>query len=97
MGVSVDEDVTVRERVSVTLILILILTIILTLTLTPHPHPNPNPLPQKYNRSMQDQTLHPAQPTSQPAQFHEQISARITVKSFLKIVVFLLKILLFLR
>ena len=53
--------------------------------------------PQKYHHSTQDQILHPAQPTRQPAQFHERISARITVKSFLKIVAFRLKTLLFLR
>ena len=52
---------------------------------------------QKYHHSTQDQILHPSQPTRQPAQFHERISARITVKSFLKIVVFCLKTLLFLR
>ena len=34
--------------------------------------------PPKYHHSTQDQILHPAQPTRQPAQFHERISARNT-------------------
>ena len=34
--------------------------------------------PKKYHHSTQDQILHPAQPTRQPAQFHERISARNT-------------------
>ena len=61
-------------------------------------HPNPDTHthtlthpPQKYHHSTQDQILHPAQPTRQPARFQERISARITVKSFLRIVVFRLK------
>ena len=40
--------------------------------------------PQKYHHSTQDQILHPAQPSRQPAQFYERIPARITVKIFLK-------------
>ena len=54
----------------------------LRVTLTPsvihtltHPY-------QKYHHPTQDQILYAAQPTSEPAQFHERISARITVKSF---------------
>ena len=52
---------------------------------------------EKYHHSTQDQILHLAQPTRQPAQFHERISTGITVKSFLKIVVVRLKTLVFVR
>ena len=72
---------------------------ILIHTLT-YPHPHTYILthpPQKYHHSTQDQILHRAQPTRQPVQFHERISARITLKSFLKILIFRLRTLLFLR
>ena len=36
---------------------------------------------RKYHHSMQDEILHPAQSTREPAQFHERISTSLTVKT----------------